>query len=255
MPDLPAGAALRSPRRREPAVHRFDQAPVLAANARASGSSQCPRPARASVELTSVRCSGTISSSTPVGWSPARGATSTRWEPSDGVVALGHRAVPDRIEHLSPLVGSHHHDVVAGGDVGQQLEIGDADAQPWPVLGDRLQHLEPVGGRRRRPVLLAQRTSGQHEVEPVEPGVGHRGAGHRQVGDGRGVERPGVDADHRGAMLEPSVRWRRWCASLGARGVARFARPPADPTTCRRSRTPCCRRARAAGTRRAPCPR
>ena len=94
---------------------------------------------------------------------------------------------------LDPLVCSHHDEVIALGDVGDELAIGDLDTEPRPARSSAVQRADPFVEGMVVTVLLGQRLPRQHEVEPVEPALCVGGVGDRQVGDGQRVERAGVD--------------------------------------------------------------
>ena len=107
-------------------------------------------------------------------------------------VAFGNGRVPRRIADLGPLVGPHHDDVVARGDVGDQLRVGDHDAQLRTRRGEPFQRgdatLEPT------PIFLRECDAREREVEAIEPSRGDRGFGDRDVRDGRRIERAREDA-------------------------------------------------------------
>ena len=101
---------------------------------------------------------------------PGRGATRTRGNaPSARSRAACIAAVPRGIAHLRPLVGAHHDDVVARGDVGDQLRVGDGDARARGACAAARRIA--CGARfdtRVRAVFLAQRDARQREIEAIE---------------------------------------------------------------------------------------
>ena len=103
--------------------------------------------------------------------------------------------VPRRVAHLRPLVGAHHHDVVARGDVGDQLRVGhDHTRATAAIAASRSSSRDARVERPLRRRVLAERDARDREVEPVERAGAHRGFGDRDVRDRRRIERPGVDA-------------------------------------------------------------
>ena len=97
---------------------------------------------------------GSSSASASTTSKPGRGATSTRGETRErGVACCGRAVVPSRVAHLRPLVGAHHHDVVAGGDVGDQLRVGHDHAEPRPGERQPFEH----GQSRRRAAVATPR--------------------------------------------------------------------------------------------------
>ena len=81
----------------------------------------------------------------------------------DGSITWAHLSAPE------------HHDVVALGEIGDQLRVGDAGVEPRSGLGDRQQDVEAMVDGHQLTVVLAQRRPREHEVDPVESALLDRG--------------------------------------------------------------------------------
>ena len=66
--------------------------------------------------------------------------------------------VPPRIVHLVPFVGTHDHDVVAIGNVCDQLSLGDHDRKVLVIAQRRFDHFKPVFKARDFHLGFAQGT-------------------------------------------------------------------------------------------------
>ena len=99
------------------------------------------------------------------------------------------------IAHLRPLVGAHDDRVVARRDVGDQLRVGDDDAEPRTRRRESLHRAEP---RLERVVASADpcRARSREIARSSRSSSAARTAASAiaSVGDRRRIERPGVDA-------------------------------------------------------------
>jgi hypothetical protein len=140
-----------------------------------------------------------------------------------GVACCRVVAIPRRIAHLRPLVGTHHDRVVARRDVGDEPGVGDDHVQPWARFREPFERGQPCRERALRGRVLAERIARDREIEVVELRGANRGFGDRGVGDGRWIERPGIDASSF-ARVHRFVRVHRaWRAVTTASAVTRPA--------------------------------
>ena len=84
-------------------------------------------------------------------------------QPRERRVPIAGRRIPRGIVHLRPLVGTHHHDVVARGDVGDQLRVRHDDAELRSFGRDPFER--PLPALDVGPVLLTERDARDREVE------------------------------------------------------------------------------------------
>ena len=155
--------------RRADHVHRVDDEPA-ARHARAATSDRAPaaRGGRRDLAEMSASISSTSAPSTSIVRAGARRARAAARASAASRVAG--RRVPRRVVHLRPLVGAHHHDVVARGDVGDQLRVGDDDAELGRVRGEPLRARPPrsldVG---RGPPCRARRARARSRADRARP--------------------------------------------------------------------------------------
>jgi hypothetical protein len=117
------------------------------------------------------------------------------------VASLGRAAVEADVLELVPLVGADDAHVVAGGDVGHELRLGGRHPQVRPGAQHRFDGGDPLVQGLVPAVLLLQRHTRHHEVEPLEPVGGDGGAGDGEVGGREGVEGPGEHADRHATIF------------------------------------------------------
>ncbi len=133
----------------------------------------------------------------------------------DRCISLGRPCIPTDIVDLLPFVGTHDDDVVAIGDVGDQLVLGHDHTEPVDSSHRGHDHGQPlVEGRLRDPVLPESRQR-NGKIDPIESVDRTGGQGDLHVCDRRGIERsrihtesPGGRRSHMGTLpwsVEPDI--------------------------------------------------
>ena len=125
---------------------------------------------------------------------PCRSPGGARRAPAAARRALRSRSAADayqaRIVHLRPLVGTHHDDVVAARDVGDELRVGHDDAELGRDADDQRCERAPPRRSTSVAVLLAERDArrarsrgarGRHGAPPLRRSRGARSSADRTI--------------------------------------------------------------------------
>lgn len=101
--------------------------------------------------------------------------------------------VPNRIEHLLPLVSAENDDVVALGNIGEKTVGGDEDTKAIVALGNGAKFIDAAIDWGEVGIVLAERCRRNGEINAVEAKLANGGLGQVHMGDRGWIERAGVD--------------------------------------------------------------
>lgn len=119
------------------------------------------------------------------------------WKPLECFVAGVDICVPNRIEHLVPLVGTENDDLVALGDISDETVGGRDYADASIAARDGSQFCDTIVDRREPGVVLAQRESGNCEIDAIEAELCDCGFGQMHMGNGGRIKGTGIHGSAR----------------------------------------------------------